>query len=300
MQHQNRVLFERPLLTELSESYTVVDMHFHSRHSDGFNDIPSIAGRARKLGIGVAVTDHNEIRGAIHLAQYEDIFSIPGIEITSREGAHLLVYLNDIKELIRFYETDLVPWLGRHVMSSSFLPMEGIIEKARKYKPVIIFPHPYCAVYTGICNPVISDHRQQYLLDQADGVEAINAGNLKKWNLQCAVLGFNLGKSMTGGSDGHNLFQMGKAVTCAEKEKAPDRRAFLEAVRQGQCRVIGKEIDLIRKVTSNGYKIKNNIMNYPQILEKNVRYSYTVLNQKSRQVRQSVQKKINGRTKQKG
>lgn len=297
MHHQNRVLFERPLLTELCKEHTVVDMHFHSRYSDGFNDILDIVSRARKLGIGVAVTDHNEIKGAVRLAEFTDIFSIPGIEVTSREGAHLLIYFHEIKSLIQFYETDLRQWLGRYVMSSTLLPMEGIIEKARKHSSMIIFPHPYCAVYTGICNPVFSEQRRQALFDAVDGVEVINAGNLKKWNLQCAVLGFNLGKAMTGGSDGHNLFQMGRVVTCTEP--AADRGMFLEAVGKGACRVIGKEIDLIRKVTSNGFKMTNNIKNYPQILEKNVRYSYTLINSKSRQVKKRVQRKIDGRIKHK-
>ena len=92
MHLNDRVLFDRPDLAQLTQTHTVVDLHFHSHYSDGLNGVAKIAERARKLGIGIAITDHNEIRGALEMEQYGDIFSIPGIEITSAEGSHLLVY----------------------------------------------------------------------------------------------------------------------------------------------------------------------------------------------------------------
>ena len=85
----HRIQFERPDLTKLKEKNTVVDPHFHSHYPDGHNSIEAIAQKARQLGIGVAVTDHNEIRGAVEIAQYRDILSIPGIEMTSSEGTHI-------------------------------------------------------------------------------------------------------------------------------------------------------------------------------------------------------------------
>ncbi len=288
-----RVEFERPLLSELTQNYTVVDMHFHSRYSDGLNYVRSIAKRAGKLGIGLALTDHNAIRGAVRLENFKNIFTIPGIEITSKEGAHILVYFYSIEELVRFYETDIKPFLARDVMSSIFLKMDEIIKRARKYKNLIIFPHPYCGVYTGICNPFFTKEQQTHLMDMVDGVEVINAGNMKKWNLQCAVLGFNLGKAMTGGSDGHNLFQMGKAVTFADCP--PDRESFLDAIKECQARVVGKETHLLQKVTSNSYKLRTSIKNSPHVMGKNVRYSYSVINSKSKQVKDSMQRRLNKR-----
>ncbi len=298
MSNSERVAFERPALSELTQEYTVVDLHFHSRYSDGFNRVKSIVRRARSLGIGIAVTDHNEIAGAVRLAQYADILTIPGIEVTSREGAHVLVYFYDIESLIAYYEAWVKPFMGKGVMASISLEMEDVISTAKRFPCLVIFPHPFCAIYTGVCNPTFSKERQLALFEMADGVEAINAGNLKKWNLQSAVLGFNLGKSMTGGSDGHNLFQMGMAVTYAEP--AADRVEFLDAVREGRSRVIGKETDLFHKVTSNSYKLRTSIKNYPHLLEKNVRFGYTLLNLKSRQVKDSVYRKMNMRLHRKG
>ncbi|MDA3896897.1 MAG: PHP domain-containing protein [Desulfobacteraceae bacterium] len=298
METPNRVEFDRPSLSRLTQNHTVVDMHFHSRYSDGMNYVRSIAKRASKLGIGIAITDHNAIKGAVRLEKFKNLLTIPGIEVTSKEGAHVLVYFYIIEDLVRFYETEIKPFLGNNVMASISLNMNEIIKCARKYKDLIIFPHPYCGVYTGICNPFFSKEQQALLMDKVDGVEVINAGNMKKWNLQSAVLGFNLGKAMTGGSDGHNLFQMGKAVTFADC--APDRASFLDAVRDRHTYVVGKETHLFQKVTSNGYKIRSSIKNSPNVMEKNVRYSYSIINSKSRQVKKSVQRQLNKRFRKNG
>ena len=63
--NSHKILFERPDLDDLKQQYTVVDLHFHSRYSDGINLVGAIARRARQLGIGIAITDHNEIKGAV-------------------------------------------------------------------------------------------------------------------------------------------------------------------------------------------------------------------------------------------
>ncbi len=285
-----RVQFERPDLSILTRHYTVVDMHFHSRYSDGFNYIRSIAARARKLGIGVAITDHNAVQGAVNIDRYRDILTIPGIEVTSAEGAHILAYFHDIESLVDFYETSVRPFMGKDIMASTSLAMEAVIERARSYRSLVIFPHPHGAVYAGVCNPIFSETRRAHLFGQADGIEVINAGNLKRWNMKCALLGFNLGKTMTAGSDGHNLFQLGKAVTYTDP--VPDRSSFLDAVAAGRSGVIGKETHLLQNGISNGYKLRRTLRNSPHLIEKNVRFGCTVINSTSRQVRDSVQRKI--------
>ena len=261
----NRVRFDRPDLAQLLQNHTVVDLHFHSHYSDGLNSIPKIAQRARNLGIGLAITDHNEIRGALELDLHDDIFSIPGIEITSAEGSHLLVYFYETDELKRFYDLHVAPHMGYGVMSSLSLPMAEIIQRARQHECLIIFAHPYCALYTGICNLQFTPNQLEELFRMVDGVEAINASNLKRWNLKCTVLGFNLGKAMVGGSDGHALNHMGRSVTYAPVPN--NRRAFLDALRRNSNQVVGKEITLLRKVTSNSLKLRSSISNCPNLME---------------------------------
>jgi len=291
-QNLQRIRFEKPDLNALTHDFTAVDLHFHSCYSDGCSSIAEIAQRARELNIGVAVTDHNEIAGALELDRYKDVLSIPGIEITSREGAHVLVYFYETDSLQRFYDRDVQPFMGPNVMSSTVLSMEEIVERARRYRSVVIFPHPSCAVYTGICNPYFSEARLHRLFAVADGVEVINSGNLKKQNLKCALLGFNLNKSITGGSDGHRLNHMGAVVSYADCRA--DRISFLEEVRKRRAKVIGKEITLLRKVASNGSKIRCGLQNCTSLLEKNLRFGYTLIHCKSKGVRERLLRSVDG------
>ncbi|MEJ2156841.1 MAG: PHP domain-containing protein [Desulfobacteraceae bacterium] len=293
MSLNDRVTFARPDLLHLTKDHTVVDLHFHSHYSDGMNRIPKIAERAKSLGIGIAVTDHNEIRGAIEIDADEEVFTIPGIEITSAEGSHLLIYFYETKDLETFYIQHVEPFMGPDVMSSLQLTMEQVIRRARTFDCVIIFAHPYCAMYTGVCNVQFSLEDRERLFDQVDGVEAINASNLNKWNLKCAVLGFNLNKAMAGGSDGHSIGHMGRAVTYARS--VPDRKAFLDAVKMQETRVIGKEMHFLRKMTSNGLKLRSNIHNCPDLMEKHLRYSCKVINFKSRSIRSRVRRRFSQR-----
>jgi predicted metal-dependent phosphoesterase TrpH len=293
MLNSKKISFEKPLLNQLSLSHTVLDMHVHTRYSDGLHTPGAIAKAAARLGIGVAVTDHNAIQGAVEIDRDPGILSIPGIEITSREGSHLLVYFYDIGSLQRFYRSEVVPHMGGDVMSSLSLPMEEVMERAKSYRSVVIFPHPYCAAYTGVCNIQFPKERLNHLMNLADGVEVINAGNLNKWNLQCAVLGFNLNKGMTGGSDAHNLAHVGRAVTYLSGDVS--RESFLDAVRDGRTRVIGKELNIFRKMTANSGKIKSNIRNCPDLVERNLRYGATYLNSKSKKIKENMLRTFGGK-----
>ena len=291
--HLPRICFEKPNLNQLTGQYTVVDLHFHSRYSDGSNTIDEIARRAGELGIGIAVTDHNDIQGAVELDRYGEVLSIPGIEVTSCEGAHVLVYFYDVGDLKQFYAAHVRPHMGPDVMSSTCLPMEEIIARARNFQTLIIFPHPECPTYVGVCNPYFPPERLEPLLASVDGVEVINSGNLSKSNLKCALLGFNLNKAVTAGSDGHLLAHMGRAVAYAQC--TPDRKAFLEAIRRKQNKVIGKEFNLLRKMASNGYKLKSGMRNCSDLLEKNMRYGRYVIQAKSQALRENIRRNVNGR-----
>lgn len=291
MDNFNRIQFEAPPLTELTSCNTVVDLHFHSRFSDGADTVADIAQRARQLGIGIAITDHNAIDGAVELDGHDDVFSIPGIEVTSREGTHVLVYFYRIDDLKAFYKADVKPHMGATVMSSIDLDVESIVRRARKYNSVVIYPHPYSAAFTGICNHSFSDVQLDRLLRMADGVEVINSENLKSWNLKSALLGFNLNRAITGGSDGHSLQEMGSVVTYAACGRS--RQAFLDAVNRKEAKVMGTESKLLKKIQSNGAKLKNSINNYPDMVEKNIRFGKSVIRFRTRRAAEQIWQRIN-------
>jgi predicted metal-dependent phosphoesterase TrpH len=290
MSNKKRIVFEKPDLYLLRRRYAVFDMHFHTRYTDGRDTVAMIASRARALGIGLALTDHNDIRGALEMDKIGDVPSIPGIEITSREGSHILVYFYSAQDLNKFYTKYIKPFLGRDVMSSTRLPMEEIVHCAKLFPSVTIFPHPYCVAYTGVCNLNFDESRLGRLLATVDGVEVINAENLHRWNLQCALLGLSLKKAITGGSDGHSLYHMGKVVTYASCEQAG--AAMLDAVKDGRTFIAGKEINLFRKMVAGGAKLNVNAAVYPGRLGKNIRYSYRLMYVKSGLIRKQLRQRL--------
>ena len=123
-----------------------------------------------------------------------------------------------------------------------------------------------------------------------DGIEVINSENIHKWNLKCALLGYNLEKSIVGGSDGHSIDQIGQVVSYSKCNNNP--KAFLDAIKLKQNKVIGNEINIIRKLRSNSMKLKNNIINYPNLFEKNIKYSYSFINSKSKRLINNFKTKL--------
>lgn len=271
MLDRNRIHFEKPDLTHLRKKHAVFDLHFHTRYTDGRNTVASIAARARALDIGLAITDHNDIRGALEMQKIKDVPSIPGIEITSKEGSHVLAYFYSGQDLKKFYMKYIKPFLGQDIMSSTKLPMEEIVHCTKLFESVVIFPHPFCVAYTGICNLNFDESRLERLLAAVDGIEVLNAENMHRWNLKCAMLGLNLHKAMTGGSDGHSLYHMGKVVTYADCDQKG--RAMLDAIKNDRTHVVGKEINLFRKVAAGSAKLNVSAAAYPDRLGKNIRYS---------------------------
>src|SRR3989339_181513 len=102
-------IIKGPILQLLSKvKFLGVDMHFHTEYSmDGVSKIEAVLEKCRKDGIGVAITDHNEIKGAIRaVKESKGQFIIPGIEMTCHVGNHLIVYFENIKQLQLFYDKE--------------------------------------------------------------------------------------------------------------------------------------------------------------------------------------------------
>ena len=141
-----------PLLQMVSKlNYRGVDMHFHTEYSmDGISKIKLLLEECRKRGIGVAITDHNEIKGVIKaMEQNTGQFIIPGIEITCNTGVHLVLYFPEASVLEEFYLKEVQPLKRKNPF---FLPLsiDKMLKIARKYDSYTCVPHPYGPGVIGI------------------------------------------------------------------------------------------------------------------------------------------------------
>ena len=118
----DRVSFEKYDISKLNAAgLTGFDMHYHTRYSDSFTSIHGALDLAKKKGINLAITDHNLIGGvleAYEIRKEDDPIVVPGIEISSGDGPHILVYFHTAGELQDYWENVLrshiphCPWLG--------------------------------------------------------------------------------------------------------------------------------------------------------------------------------------------
>jgi len=254
MDISGRVHFGKPDIEALkSEGYTCVDMHVHTKYSDGLAATSRIKKKLDRLGIGIAVCDHNFIAGSLELAK-TDAFLIPGIEIEAKEGYHVLFYFYTPDELIRFYKSVIVPAKSRfHTRTCLRVPTRQVIDASFDFECVMVAAHPFGSIWQGIASDYHKKVVDGSLLKKFGAFEVICGESLHKSNLKSINLAELFGVGITGGSDGHTLREIGHVVTCA---KADSVEEFLKAVKENKTQVHGFEIPMLRSIAGNLVKVK--------------------------------------------
>ena len=169
------------------------DLHVHSCYSfDSFSTPADIVKKAVKKGLkGVAVTDHDTIRGGVEAfkyasAKYSNFIVIIGSEIKTLQGEILGLFL----------EKDI----------QSREPRE-VIKEIKEQGGIAVLPHPFKR------GKLVQDNK---LLSEFDAIEIFNARSFIKHNLNATRLCQDLDKAPLGGSDAHLLSEIGKGVTLIE------------------------------------------------------------------------------------
>lgn len=235
-----------PLLNR--KGFTLVDMHTHTNYSDGFSTIQDSLKTAKKLGIGLAITDHNEIKAAL-LAQKlkKGMMIIPGIEFHPYEGMHLLAYFYSFNELKEFYEKNVKKYLPKTSDKMGYLNINSVeaIEAAKGYNCVISAAHPFSIGWVGLCKHDGIERLDQKIIKKIDALEVISGSNLKRWDRKAIKLAKKLDTGITAGSDAHSLSQLGSVVTYTRQNDNVE--SFLDHIRKRSNLVIGKQTRFIRK-----------------------------------------------------
>jgi predicted metal-dependent phosphoesterase TrpH len=173
-----------------------IDFHTHTYYSKDSLIAPRTLLRvAQKKGLdGVAVTDHDTIKGVKTFAKLKRKKNvpviIPGIEITVQEG-----------EIVLLFEVDLPP-----IKRDPHPSVTEVLEIAREMDAVILLPHPFDRFRKGI-NPAT-------VWKQFDVLETFNARVLlQKYNIQAQKLAIKHKIPQSAGSDAHTPNEIGRART---------------------------------------------------------------------------------------
>ena len=212
-----------------NKGYNLFDMHIHT---DASNDcsvsLQSILNKAKKMGIGIAITDHDKIDSAVAAFNNKlGVPSIPGIEVFAKGDKHILFYFYDAKELTKFYNNEV---------KDKFLSKTAnhLINLKNRYKCIVGVAHP--------CGwEMWHNLRINYDVKKIDFFEVLNGHGTKRRVLKSYSLALKYKKGMIGGSDAHKLNELGKSLTCI-KEKTIN--GALDCIKNKETSVIGTTISL--------------------------------------------------------
>ncbi len=174
-----------------------VDMHIHTSYSpDGRVPPEKIAKYAKKIGLdAVAITDHNEIKGAIKAKNAGILPVMVGIEVSSKDG-HILGY-------------------GVDCIIPRGLSAAETVEKIHECGGLAVIAHPF-RFWSGVGRKVAEE-----IVNKVDAVEIFNSRCNATSNKKAQEFARLHKKSGTAGSDAHNLERIGAAyliVDCTPEE----------------------------------------------------------------------------------
>ena len=188
-----------------------IDLHVHTNYSyDSSLTLEQIIEKvkSKKLDI-VAVTDHNEIKGALELQKIAPFKIIVGQEIDTDSG-HILGYF--LKEKIKSGQTP-----------------EKTIEEIHKQGGLVAVPHPFDKLRHG----QIKKQALLRILDKIDFIEVYNARTLwpgTQRKTEKFVKKNNLIK--IAGSDAHSIWELGHSMV--EIKDFSDALDFKEKIKKAK------------------------------------------------------------------
>ncbi len=197
---------ERP---ETRTDLMFVDLHTHSHYSDGLPSVSQIEEHCLRSGIGVALTDHNQIRGSVILSQREKFPCLPGIEVGTREGLEFLVYFPDAGRLEDYFMRAVEPYLLSRFLVRSHIPTMECLDIARDMGAYVSLAHPFAFGRKSLDYQQRSRKTHETFVDEVvarvGAIELFNGGVPAKVNRRAATYLDEIDKPITVGSDSHRL-----------------------------------------------------------------------------------------------
>ncbi|RLI05513.1 hypothetical protein DRO22_02635 [Candidatus Bathyarchaeota archaeon] len=178
-----------------------LDLHIHSKYSfDSILEPKKIIKVAKKRGLdGVAITDHNTIKGSLEakkINEDEDFLVIVGSEISTEAGDIIGLFLSE------------------EIKSRNSIE---VIEEIKEQGGIVVLPHPY------------RGHKlNEELIEKIDAIEVFNARSSKIENERSVKLAERYDKPVIAGSDAHFASEIGLGIsTITKKGRTEDMRKLL-------------------------------------------------------------------------
>lgn len=188
------------------------DIHTHSKYSsDGILDPQKIIKVAIERGLdGIAITDHNTIKGGLEAKKYEtkDFKVIIGSEIMTTRGEIIGLFLSEEIKSRDFHE---------------------VIDEIKRQNGIIVVPHPFDEWRSSSFS--IQNEDVRYI----NNVEILNSRCVdEKYNHKATEFAKKYKLGVTGGSDAHFANEIGCAGIIVETDD------IQKAILKNDLKVFGK------------------------------------------------------------
>jgi predicted metal-dependent phosphoesterase TrpH len=207
-----------------------LDLHVHTCYShDAFTTLKQVVDFAKKRGLdGVAITDHNTVKGALKL-KTRDIIVVPGIEVSTLNG-----------HLLGLNVTTPIP---------AKLGIEETIRLIHEAGGIAVAPHP-TTFYKSPPSRRVSSY---------DAIEVMNGASIPfpVFTYLSKRFADGLGLPQTGGSDSHYAPEIGAAYTLVEAD--PEVDEIVCAIKKGAAVPRGRGIPLRIRLGRTALKLKRKI-----------------------------------------
>ncbi|MFC2002705.1 PHP domain-containing protein [Chloroflexota bacterium] len=209
-----------------------IDLHIHSMYSsDGVLEPLEIVRIAKERGLsGIAVTDHNTIRGGHEAKKYEtkDFKVIIGSEIMTEKG--------EITGL----------FLSKEIESRHF---QDVISEIKAQGGIVIVPHPFDGLRRS------AFHITGKYAGSADAIEGFNSRCiLRRYNKKAVEFATQYNLPIVGGSDAHYANEIGLGGVISQSDDI--RKAIME----NNLTLFGKRSPIISHVRTKARKLCRKIV----------------------------------------
>lgn len=256
-------LEEAPEVDAQGNKLGKADLHMHTTASDGMGTVEEVLEWVENntdLDV-VAITDHDEIRGAWAarelMAKRKYRFElIVGQEITSRHG-HILIY--GVEEPFKMFQS-----------------LEQTVTWAHERGGIVVVPHPLSFMTLSVGEGKLRDLYSKSLM--VEGIEALNpsiAGYVRRQRVQ-EVNADEFHISEVGNSDAHFPRWIGTAYTTFEGHTAAD---LLAAMKAGNTKAHGRYLTIREQLQGAGKQNWRSLVVQPA--DKIRRATLTIKNRKN-------------------
>ena len=207
------------------------DLHAHTHFSrDAVTSIETFARRYEEAGIDcVAVSDHNNVDGALAVRGIASFRVIIAEEIKSTEGEIIGLFL---QETVR-----------------KGLSPEDTVRAIREQNGLVLIPHPY----DRLRGSALREEALLRIMPDVDVIEVFNARTvLKADDEKGRRLAEEHGKPMSAATDAHTPYEIGRAYTELPEFDSP--ASFLQSI--GKGKLVGRRSFISVHFISTWAKIK--------------------------------------------